>query len=439
MSESDQSEQQVEISPEAVGQALYALFTAKSPDEVRAILEQHQSLLLTDMADNMLAAKIAELESQRDPHVNNAINTLFGMRFILSRAREVGLATALMDLEEAQSADPSILNEEFAYVLEQWLMIAPPNEQRVFLEKHQVLLSLDSDHIIQHSLDKLKYTPEDMTDRAVLQHRLNILHDARKRGGTIQAIREAYINFSSGFSLDLPIWLETLLRQIEALNSSEPVALIAPKRQAILLEAMDRAGKAELELVIQAELCGLQAHTLIEMRSSSPDMLAQTVEFYEIVLRIYTLAHYPYQYAKTKCEVGLAYHYSTTNERETHLELAIACYEEALTVFTHEAFPVEWANVQNNLADAYRCRMRGERPENMKKAIACLEGVSACSYTRDFACCLGLDTDQSRSCVYGTSCRKRSREHRTSHYLLRGRFTVLHTGSLSRSVGTIAK
>ena len=35
-----------------------------------------------------------------------------------------------------------------------------------------------------------------------------------------------------------------------------------------------------------------QAHTLIEMRSSSPDMLAQTVEFYEIVLRIYTLAHY---------------------------------------------------------------------------------------------------------------------------------------------------
>ena len=163
MSESDQSEQQVEIAPEAVGQALYALFTAKSPDEVRAILEQHQSLLLTDMADNMLAAKIAELESQRDPHVNNAINTLFGMRFILSRAREVGLATALMDLEEAQSADPSILNEEFAYVLEQWLMIAPPNEQRVFLEKHQVLLSLDSDHIIQHSLDKLKYTPEDMT------------------------------------------------------------------------------------------------------------------------------------------------------------------------------------------------------------------------------------------------------------------------------------
>ena len=92
----------------------------------------------------------------------------------------------------------------------------------------------------------------------MLQHRLNILHDARKRGGTIQAIRKAYINFSSGFSLDLPIWLETLLRQIEALNSSEPVALIAPKRQAILLEAMDRAGKAELELAIQAELCGLR-------------------------------------------------------------------------------------------------------------------------------------------------------------------------------------
>ena len=40
-------------------------------------------------------------------------------------------------------------------------------------------------------------------------------------------------------------------------------------------------------------------------------------------------------------------------------------------MYTHDAFPFEWAQTQNNLGLAYVHRIRGEWAENLERAIEC--------------------------------------------------------------------
>ncbi|MBR8832682.1 MAG: tetratricopeptide repeat protein [Stigonema ocellatum SAG 48.90 = DSM 106950] len=49
--------------------------------------------------------------------------------------------------------------------------------------------------------------------------------------------------------------------------------------------------------------------------------------------------------------------------------MAITGYDIALTLFTQQGFPYEWARTQNNLGLAYSNRIRGEKAENLEQAI----------------------------------------------------------------------
>ncbi|MFM9267743.1 CHAT domain-containing protein, partial [Tychonema sp. BBK16] len=60
-------------------------------------------------------------------------------------------------------------------------------------------------------------------------------------------------------------------------------------------------------------------------------------------------------------------------EKAENLELAIAAFEASLEVYTRDAFPFEWARSQNNLGLAYRNRIRGEKAQNLELAIAAYE------------------------------------------------------------------
>ncbi|MBD2498653.1 CHAT domain-containing protein [Nostoc sp. FACHB-280] len=92
---------------------------------------------------------------------------------------------------------------------------------------------------------------------------------------------------------------------------------------------------------------------------------------YEVALTFYTQQAFPYEWAQTQNNLGLAYRYRIRGEQGQNLEQAISCYQNSLKVYTFDNFPDEWARTQNNLASAYRNRIRGEKAQNLEQAIAC--------------------------------------------------------------------
>jgi tetratricopeptide (TPR) repeat protein len=83
------------------------------------------------------------------------------------------------------------------------------------------------------------------------------------------------------------------------------------------------------------------------------------------------LTIFPFDWATTQDNMGIAYGDRIKGDRENHLEEAIACHTRALEVYTREAFPVYWATTQNNLGVAYEKRIMGNRADNLEEAIAC--------------------------------------------------------------------
>ncbi len=59
--------------------------------------------------------------------------------------------------------------------------------------------------------------------------------------------------------------------------------------------------------------------------------------------------------------------------RADNIEIAIVGYKIVLKIFTRALFPEQWANTQNKLGTAYSERIRGERVENLQTAIACFQ------------------------------------------------------------------
>jgi CHAT domain-containing protein len=101
--------------------------------------------------------------------------------------------------------------------------------------------------------------------------------------------------------------------------------------------------------------------------------LEQAIAAYNLVLDVYTRAAFPYEWATTQNNLGNAYCERIKGDRGENIEQAIAAYELALQVRTRKAFPQDWATTQNNLATAYCERIKGDRGENIEQAIAAYE------------------------------------------------------------------
>jgi tetratricopeptide (TPR) repeat protein len=111
----------------------------------------------------------------------------------------------------------------------------------------------------------------------------------------------------------------------------------------------------------------------------------------ENVLQIHTRENNPYEWARIKGYLALAYKDRIKGNKGYNLEKAIAFYHNALEIFTYETFPVEWAGIQNNLGNIYLERMKGDKSENIDKAIVYL-GDALKIYTKenDPLNCLGI-------------------------------------------------
>jgi CHAT domain-containing protein len=108
---------------------------------------------------------------------------------------------------------------------------------------------------------------------------------------------------------------------------------------------------------------------LYRIKGERAENLELAIAYYQQALKVYSLEAFPYEWAQTQINLGAAYSNRIKGERAENLELAITCLQEALKIYTLEAFSQDWAMTQNNLGEAYRNRIRGERAENLELAL----------------------------------------------------------------------
>jgi tetratricopeptide (TPR) repeat protein len=306
---------------------------------------------------------------------------------------------------------------------------------RHFLENNALLMQHGSDKELGRLI--VAQVEERLEMKRQMQYLQALLHNARQRGGTAQAIREAYVNTYGGLVLDLPAWL----REAEEARSFL-VRLRRPerttRRNALLLQVSIERARYDKEVApeVIAELQNELGYTLLQgphPRSQREYMriLKQAINCHEAALHTYTFKQYPFQYARTHMQLGLAcqYYGVASGQKEwleraiahfkdalrvydrqnfpeqwamlhTHmgctylhcgqdticdtLEYAITCHRRAVDAVQQETFPTVWATAQINLGDAYRQRMVGDHANNLKDAIQCYLNALQVFMQKDF-------------------------------------------------------
>ena len=255
--------------------------------------------------------------------------------------------------------------------IQTWLNISTAREQRRFLEQHADLLD---EHCEAPLSDLLEQAAE---PAQISQWKETVLlwRDARRRGGTPEAIRSAYVNRHGGFVLDPPSWLETIEQRLDNLLNDIHLEETAEERVSLLQETLEQAqGQdlpgAELLATLHYELANAWR---LHARTDRAQALETALRLLKEALVVFTVTSYPYQYAKTQNMLGIVYKDRILGEPRENLEEAITCYQQALPVYTYETFPVDYARVQNNLGNVYRRLMRGEQRENIEQAIHCYQ------------------------------------------------------------------
>jgi CHAT domain-containing protein/tetratricopeptide (TPR) repeat protein len=309
--------------------------------------------------------------------------------------------------------------------LSQWLNTRNSKEQRAFLEQHVELLYIYPDD---------PYTPQEVAKPYAEQPMLlnivltgcALLRDARERGGTIEAIQEAYINFYRGFVLDIPLWLQEINDQCEILQSQGAPQSTAQERANLWRQALQLAQQdttlipetiAEIRFQLWNALDDLDVIANEKMQEELLSLLEQ-------MLLVYTQERYPFAWAFVQHHLGFTYarifnnnkeksyiahallHYKNalevrspdtvladwaltqtsmadaykelSSDNAENQEYAIVAYNAALQYFTSEISPSRWAAIQSNLVDLYNMRLQGDKRENAEAVIVHL--TKALSY-----------------------------------------------------------
>jgi CHAT domain-containing protein/predicted LPLAT superfamily acyltransferase len=118
------------------------------------------------------------------------------------------------------------------------------------------------------------------------------------------------------------------------------------------------------------------------IRGKKAENLEKAIAAFNLSLEVYTCDAFPEDWARSQNNLGNAYGDRIREERADNIELAIVAFKLSLEVYTLEAFPYEWAATQNNLGLVYRSRIRGERTDNLELAIAAFN-LSLEVYTLD--------------------------------------------------------
>ncbi|WP_211326284.1 hypothetical protein [Thermosporothrix hazakensis] len=244
---------------------------------------------------------------------------------------------------------------------------------RQYLEKNRNLIEDDTEKELERLISAHAEETPEMKEK-MDKHRM-LLQETRKRGGTIQAIREAYVNLYGGFALDLPPWLESFQIQWEGLQQLHRPERTRRRIISILREALAQAQReCHTDPAIIAELHNQLGQLLVQ----GPQMvtqLAQIKALEEAILHhqqasnIYTMARYPLQYAKTQIYLGQAYLQYANGGPCTIGQRAIESFQEALKIYTFDLFPEQWLQTYTYLGSAYILTQVGDRNDNIETGI----------------------------------------------------------------------
>jgi tetratricopeptide (TPR) repeat protein len=101
--------------------------------------------------------------------------------------------------------------------------------------------------------------------------------------------------------------------------------------------------------------------------------IKSSIRAYEEALKVYTFDEFPYDYAMTQNNLGVAYQkLSIIEDKVENCNKAIMAYDEALKVHTFDKRPYDYAMTQNNLGSAY-----GTLSEVKDKADNCNKAINA--------------------------------------------------------------
>src|SRR2546425_2011140 len=142
---------------------------------------------------------------------------------------------------------------------------------------------------------KLGNTPREAeTTLRELRDHLHLLRDARKRGTTVAAVREAYVNAHGGLTLDIPLWLEKLEQQWKVLYREGSDERTAARLVSILREALARAeDNPQVAPETRAEMQNMFGGALEELSADQEQGYEEAIDAFEKALQIYTLDRYP--------------------------------------------------------------------------------------------------------------------------------------------------
>ncbi len=394
------------------GGSAHASYDTRVGSAVREVLEREQHIFLTDTMDFYL-----QYMQERFPR-SDGDDTRNQHRSLFRQARQVGIDKAWKEyIQITQGKDWAWV--KLFEVFEQWVhyyglgreesfskhywgkadldlltIYEGHRKERQFLEAHLELLNLDffegplTTEItdVEQYVDSYDKQGENIRKSLFLPPSLqsdptpfaapysgnsrtrviglivgqNLLRDVYHRGGTPQAIRDAYVNAYGGLVLDLPPQVEDILQQLSALKDEEYEALLY---NSVLRLDADPTVAPE----IVAEL-GCRYLKAVKRRPNRDTEQVQQVRinWYTAFQTIYTRERYPYQWMRIQQELAKIYMSRAENRYPDDVEKAIQCYEDALHIITRNVSyqtceltdnNLNWAIIQSELGGAYAQRL----------------------------------------------------------------------------------
>src|SRR5689334_14076312 len=96
-------------------------------------------------------------------------------------------------------------------LLQAWLAMTGYRNRRRFLEEQLALLEPHIEPLLEALLARRGQGGHQLHDH------LALWREARRRGGSVEAVREAFVDKYGGLALDLPPWLEEVEDQYDEL------------------------------------------------------------------------------------------------------------------------------------------------------------------------------------------------------------------------------
>ena len=214
-----------------------------------------------------------------------------------------------------------------------WLCASFDRTSRVYLETHLELLSEQNFQFLELFTSEYK---DDPREKQHIRTCLQLLRDARSRGGTQEAVRAAYTNIFGGLLLDLPVWLLEIDQQLINFSRFGCTDRIVASGKMQLKDAIEQARRDHFVAPeIVAELQYRLGHLfLYDFHESSIYCIESAISYYEAALQVYDAERYPLQYAKTLAALGNAYGHDKSGlhleQRVNNIVKALSCYEAAL-------------------------------------------------------------------------------------------------------------